>query len=56
MEADYGIFRIGDLSVYGPHGTPVEKLTMEHIVHGGNVSNTVKLSPTQSMTLPLFKR
>jgi hypothetical protein len=54
MQADYGIFLIGDLSVYAPHGTPVEKLTMEHVVHGGKISSTVKLSPTQSRTLPLF--
>ena len=56
MQADDGIFRFGDLSVYAPHGTPVEKLTMEHVVRGGKTSNTVKLSPTQSTTLPLFKR
>ena len=56
MQADYGIFLIGDLSVCAPHGTPVEKVTMEHVVHGGKISNTVKLSPEQSRTLPLFKR
>ena len=54
MQVDYGIFRIGDLSVYAPHGTSVEKLAMEHVVLGGKIS--VKLSPTQSMTLPLIKR
>ena len=48
MQADYGIFRIGDLSVYAPHGTPQEKLTMEHVVHGGKSTNTVKLGPVQT--------
>jgi hypothetical protein len=48
MQADYGIFRIGDLSVYAPHGTPQEKLTMEHVVHGGKSNNTVKLGPVQT--------
>jgi hypothetical protein len=35
MEVDYGIFHIDDLSVYTPNGTPLEKLTMKHVVHGG---------------------
>ena len=46
MQVNYGMFNIGDLSVYAPHGTPVEKLTMEHDVHGGEISNNVKLSRT----------
>ena len=56
MQSDYGMFLIGDLSVYAPHGTPVDNLTMQHVVYEGKTSNTVQLSPTQSMTHPLFKR
>jgi hypothetical protein len=40
-EAGYDVVRIGDLSVYVPDDTPVQKLTMENVVYGGKISEDV---------------
>jgi hypothetical protein len=47
-DTGYGIFHIGDLSVYASDDTPEQKLTMENVVYGGKIASTVQLSPVQS--------